>query len=93
MLGSWIIKADTPANVAIESVLLVYEYAFYALGFTKAHFDARKDNAKVRAFHKRFGAKEVGENEKDVFYRFCREDYEMIKEVYCIIQANYFLKG
>ena len=78
--GSWIIKDGASANVAIESVLLVYEYAFYALGFTKAHFDVRKDNAKVRAFHKRFGAKEVGESEKDVFYRFCREDYEEIKE-------------
>lgn len=60
-------------------MLLVYEYAFYTLGFTKAHFDVRKDNAKVRAFHKRFGAKEVSENDKDVFYRFYREDYEMIK--------------
>ncbi|MGX2985011.1 GNAT family N-acetyltransferase [Helicobacter sp. 23-1048] len=77
--GSWIIKDSAPANAAIESVLLVYEYAFYTLGFTKAHFDVRKDNAKVRAFHKRFGAKEVSENDKDVFYRFYREDYEMIK--------------
>lgn len=77
--GSWIVKNGAPANVAIESVLLVYEYAFYTLGFTKAHFDVRKDNVKVRAFHKRFGAKEVGESDKDVFYRFFREDYEKIK--------------
>lgn len=77
--GSWIVKNGAPANVAIESVLLVYEYAFYTLGFTKAHFDVRKDNVKVRAFHKRFGAREVGENDKDVFYRFFREDYEKIK--------------
>ena len=77
--GSWIVKNGAPINVAIESVLLVYEYAFYALGFTKAHFDVRKDNVKVRAFHKRFGAKEVGESDKDVFYRFFREEYEKIK--------------
>lgn len=77
--GSWLIKDGAPANVAIESVLLVYEYAFYTLGFSKAHFDVRKDNVKVRAFHKRFGAKEVGESEKDAFYRFFREDYERIK--------------
>lgn len=77
--GSWLIKDGAPANIAIESVLLVYEYAFYTLGFLKAHFDVRKDNVKVRAFHKRFGAKEVSESEKDVFYRFFREDYEKIR--------------
>lgn len=74
--GSWIIKPNAPINVAIESVLLLYDYAFYALEFNKAHFDVRKANIKVRAFHKRFGAKEVGENDLDIFYSFCKKDYE-----------------
>lgn len=80
--GSWIIKAGASANVAIESVLLVYEYAFYILGFTKAHFDVRKDNIKVKTFHKRFGAREVGKSDEDIFFNFFREDYEKIKEKY-----------
>lgn len=77
--GSWLIKHGAPVNTAIESVLLLYDYAFYELGFNKAHFDVRKDNIKVRAFHKRFGAKEFSANDLDVFYTFSKKDYEKIK--------------
>lgn len=30
----------------------VYEFAFYNLGFNASHFDVRKDNDRVVAFHK-----------------------------------------
>lgn len=45
--GSWLIKNNAPTNTAIESALLIYEYAFYILGFTKVHFDVRKENLSV----------------------------------------------
>ena len=80
--GSWLIKEDAPKTTAIESALQIYEFGFYNLGFEKSHFDVRKGNAKVTAFHQRFGAKIVDENELDYFFNFEKNEYEIIKEKY-----------
>ena len=80
--GSWLIKEDAPKSTAIESALQIYEFGFYSLGFEKSHFDVRKENDKVIAFHQRFGAKIVDEDELDYFFNFEKRDYEIIKEKY-----------
>ena len=80
--GSWLIKEDAPKTTAIESALQIYEFGFYTLGFKKSHFDVRKGNDKVIAFHQRFGAKIVDEDELDYFFNFEKSDYEIIKEKY-----------
>ena len=80
--GSWLIKEDAPKTTAIESALQIYEFGFYNLGFEKSHFDVRKGNDKVIAFHQRFGAKIVDEDELDYFFNFEKRDYEIIKEKY-----------
>lgn len=80
--GSWLIKEDAPKSTAIESALQIYEFGFYSLGFEKSHFDVRKGNDKVIAFHQRFGAKIVDEDELDYFFNFEKSDYEITKEKY-----------
>ena len=80
--GSWLIKEDAPKTTAIESALQIYEFGFYGLGFEKSHFDVRKGNDKVIAFHQRFGAKIVDEDELDYFFNFEKSDYEITKEKY-----------
>ncbi|MDD2450468.1 MAG: GNAT family N-acetyltransferase [Sulfurovum sp.] len=80
--GSWLIKEDAPKTTAIESALQIYEFGFYNLGFKKSHFDVRKGNNKVIAFHQRFGAKIIHENELDYFFNFEKSDYVKIKEKY-----------
>lgn len=80
--GSWIMRDGAPANCAIESVLCVYDFAFYELGFQKSHFDVRKDNSKVIAFHKRFGAIIIGEDEKDFYFNFTLEEYKKVRKKY-----------
>ena len=80
--GSWLIKEDAPKTTAIESALQIYEFGFYNLGFEKSHFDVRKGNDKVIAFHKRFGAKIINEDELDYFFNFEKSDYEITKEKY-----------
>lgn len=80
--GSWLIKEDAPKSTAIESALQIYEFGFYSLGFEKSHFDVRKGNDKVIAFHQRFGAKIVDEDEMDYFFNFEKSDYEITKEKY-----------
>ena len=80
--GSWLIKEDAPKTTAIESALQIYEFGFYSLGFEKSHFDVRKENDKVIAFHQRFGAKIIDEDKLNYFFNFEKSDYEIIKEKY-----------
>jgi len=70
--GSWILKAGTPSNFAMESALLVYQSAL-ASGFTAAHFDVRKENESVWQFHERFGAQRISESEIDYHYAISLE--------------------
>jgi RimJ/RimL family protein N-acetyltransferase len=80
--GSWLIKEEAPKTTAIESALQIYEFGFYKLKFERSHFEVQKGNDKVIAFHKRFGAKIVDEDEKEVFFNFQKNDYEITKEKY-----------
>jgi RimJ/RimL family protein N-acetyltransferase len=80
--GSWIIKEDAPKTTAIESALQIYEFGFFTLGFKRSHFDVRKGNDRVIAFHLRFGAKIVGEDELNYYFNFEKSDYEKIRIKY-----------
>lgn len=80
--GSWIIKTNAPQSTAIESALQIYEFGFYRLNFLQSHFDVRKNNSKVVAFHQRFGANIIDENELDYFFVYLKDNYEIIKNKY-----------
>lgn len=80
--GSWLIKDSAPKTTAIESALLIYEFGFGQLGYKKAHFDVRKGNERVIAFHQRFGAQIVNEDELDVYFNYAIEDFLKIKQKY-----------
>ncbi len=80
--GSWIIKENAPLITALESAILIYEYAFYNLGFDHVHFDVRKENLRVKAFHERFGATKTRETGLDILYEYTKQDYEKIREKY-----------
>lgn len=80
--GSWLVINDAPRTAALESALLIYEFAFYNLGFVKTHFDVRKNNERVIAFHTRMGSKIVSEDELNYYFNFTKEDYEIIRLKY-----------
>ena len=80
--GSWIVKKDSPIYVGIESVLLVYKFGFYDLGFNKSHFEVRKANERVVSFHKRFGAGIVGSDELNYYFEINKETFEEAEQKY-----------
>ena len=80
--GSWLIKDGAPKSTAIESALQIYEFAFYTLDFEQSHFEVQKGNDKVIAFHKRFGAEVVDENENEYFFIIKKSTYKKIKTRY-----------
>lgn len=80
--GSWILSSEAPANAAIESALLLYDFAFYSLHYARSHFDVRKENSRVVSFHKRFGANIVKEDGLNLYFEYTYEAYLAIRQKY-----------
>lgn len=80
--GSWILSDGAPYYTAIESTLLVYEKAFYELGFEECNCDVRKENKKVVNYHLHFGAVITGEDEQNYFMKVDKPGYEVPKRKY-----------
>ena len=80
--GSWLMRDDAPTSCAIESALLVYEYAFGFLGYAHSHFDVRKNNPRVIAFHQRFGAEISAEDEDNLYFTYTLESYRQTRQRY-----------
>jgi RimJ/RimL family protein N-acetyltransferase len=74
--GSWIMQPGSPGKAALESALLAYRCGFEELGFARSHFEVDKANDRVVAFHQRFGATVVREDEKNYYFQFSRTDFE-----------------
>ncbi len=80
--GSWVIRPGSSPWISVESALLVYRCGFDELGFAESHFEVRKDNARVVAFHRRFGAQIVGEDEQNCYFRFLKANFLAARERY-----------
>ena len=74
--GSWILNRDKTRSSAIESAILVYEFAFQELNFLSCHFDVRKENINVIKFHRKFGAKLIDETDLDLYFQLSRASYD-----------------
>jgi RimJ/RimL family protein N-acetyltransferase len=74
--GSWILGENKPFKAALESALLVYTAGFERLSCDLSVFDVRLDNERTISFHRRFGAAEVGRDEKNVYFEYTRTRFE-----------------
>ncbi len=81
-IQGWLIKDNAPTTTAIESAILVYEFGFIRLGYKNSHFDVRKGNERVVAFHQRFGAVVIDEDELNIYFDYSVENYLKIKQKY-----------
>jgi RimJ/RimL family protein N-acetyltransferase len=86
--GSWILNENKTRYAALESALLIYDFAFLELGFNRCHMDIRKQNLKVLEFHKKFGIKLIGETEEDYLAYYFKECYLGIRD-----EINEVIKG
>lgn len=80
--GSWILTAAAPPHAAIESALLVYDYAFFSLHYSQSHFDVRKENVRVVDFHKRFGAVIIAEDQQNYYFKYDISAYIETRQKY-----------
>jgi len=73
--GSWIVIPEARSYASFESIILLYHYAFFELGFDHTNFDVRKENTKALNFYLRFGAVITHENDQDFFLTYTKEDF------------------
>jgi RimJ/RimL family protein N-acetyltransferase len=78
--GSWIMKEDKPVSSALETAILIYEFAFSNLNMEKSLFEVMKDNGKVISFHKKFGAKKISEDKEFEYFILEKESYFLIRD-------------
>lgn len=74
--GRWVISKSAPLCTAGESMALVYHFAFNVLRLELALISVYKDNKKVVAFHKGYGAKEIRKDSECVYFRFSKKDFD-----------------
>lgn len=87
--GSWILNGNKTKYAALESALLIYDFAFNELGFSKCHMDIRKNNEKVINFHKRFGVEIIGQTDLDLLGIYTKKSYESIRSSIEVIITGY----
>lgn len=73
--GSWIVLKEARRYASFESAILLYDYAFLTAGFSRSHFDVRKENKGVIKFHLRFGAEIINEDALNYYFNFTKENY------------------
>ncbi|WP_107495974.1 GNAT family N-acetyltransferase [Thalassobius sp. I31.1] len=67
--GSWILDEKKSRYSALETAILIYEYAFNILGFDRSEFEVNKDNVRVIDYHKKSGAEVIGEDDVNLYFR------------------------
>jgi len=86
--GSWIVIDDAPRSTAIESALLIYQIGFDTLGFSRSHFDLRKNNTRVVDFHLRMGAENTDEDALNYYFEYSKEAFDTASRRYARYLAS-----
>lgn len=80
--GSWILNENKAKTTAIESALLVYDFGFNSMKYSRSHFDVRKENKTVISFHEKLNAHLIMEDDLNFYFEIFPDDIEPIKEKY-----------
>lgn len=73
--GSWILDEHKPHKAALESAILSFGYGFEVRRLEKALIDVRRANEHALHFYRRFGMKETGSDETNVYFEYSREKF------------------
>ena len=71
--GSWILDDNKTRYAAMETAVFIYEFSFNTLGFGKSEFEVNRNNEKVVSYHIRSGAKIIGEDDINYYFRVEKE--------------------
>jgi RimJ/RimL family protein N-acetyltransferase len=72
--GRWIVDLKAPIQASIESMILVYDFAFKILQLEKTRFEVRLGNTDVINLHKRY-ARSLHQDEHFQYFEFTDVEY------------------
>lgn len=73
--GSWILDTNKPKLAALESAFLIYSAGFEKLRCNYSIFDVRNTNERTLAFHRRFGASEIGKDDLNLYFKYTSSQF------------------
>lgn len=75
-IGSWITKPGySKAQNSIKMDIIMKEFVFEVLGFSKLKFEVRRENTSVVRYHKMFGPTIIKETDQDIFFLLSKENF------------------
>jgi hypothetical protein len=74
--GSWIFKDTKHPNSSIFGSIITREIAFDLFPGKELHFDVRKENKKVLAYHKLFKPELISEDDENYYFKLSQEKFE-----------------
>lgn len=83
--GSWILDESKPRKAALESAALSFQIGFERLGLRQASIDVRAENTHATAFYRRFGMREAGINDQEIFFELSTEQFQKNLQDYLTI--------
>lgn len=75
--GSFIVDRDNCHNkfVALESIAIIFDFAFNYIGLENCFFDCRIENEKANNFYKKLKAEIIKKDEIDYFYQYSKKTF------------------
>jgi RimJ/RimL family protein N-acetyltransferase len=80
--GSWILDTNKPKLAALESAFLIYSVGFEELGCNYSVFDVRNTNERTLAFHRRFGASEIGKDDLNLYFKYTANQFSADRQIH-----------
>lgn len=77
--GSWIIDNNKPPKAALDCALLIYRFGFSVLQCKHCMFDVRRSNEHTLRFHRRFGARETGSDQYNIYFEINRDEFASVE--------------
>ena len=74
--GSFMAEREKSPRAALEIAWLSFIVAFDRLSLTRCVLDVRRDNARAIAFYRRFGMRETGGDDLDLFFDYAIADFQ-----------------
>lgn len=75
-IGSWVTKPGySKAQNSIKMDIIVKEFVFEVLGFSKLNFQVRRENGSVVRYHNMFDPTILKETDKDFFFMLSKENF------------------
>lgn len=82
VFGSFMMGHNKPKLAALETACLAFAYGFDEFKRPIGKLDVRRKNARAIHFYRRFGAREVRQDDQDLFFEISRAEFQKQRSLF-----------